>query len=69
METDQKARLRRFASRAELTAFVVASDPPSPDDCTLLSDGTRLDTREKAIAHIRRLQAEASGQQPTRSTK
>jgi len=57
MKTDPVTGLRTYASREEYRAALSACDPPTGDDCTVLVDGTRIDTPERARAYMAEIAA------------
>lgn len=42
----------------ELQERLQGADPPTPDDVSILWDGTRLDSKEKVLAFCEQLAAE-----------
>ncbi|MGH3471282.1 MAG: hypothetical protein ACRDPG_04445 [Nocardioidaceae bacterium] len=45
----------------ELAEALRHAPPPTPDDVTVLCDGRRIDSREKALAWLAELAAERAG--------
>lgn len=54
---DPETGLQTFASREAYRSSVRSCPPPTPDDCTVLVDGTRIDTAVKAKAHAAAMMA------------
>ena len=59
MEVDPMSRLRTYASGDEWRDATLGDRPPTPDDCTILEDGSRIDSREKAIAYAEQMRLES----------
>jgi len=52
-------------SAEEWDRIVQSAAPPTPDDCTVLYDGTRLDTKEKILAYFEELANEREIDEPS----
>jgi hypothetical protein len=52
-------------SAEEWDRIVQSAAPPTPDDCTVLHDGTRLDTKEKILAYFEDLANEREFDEPS----
>jgi len=57
MKTDPVTGRRSFESREDYNAYIASLPPPTADDVTVLADGTRIDTREKALAFMAEMKA------------
>jgi len=56
-EAAAAAGLRTFTSREQYRASLIGLAPPTADDCTVLRDGTRIDTPAKARAYMAEVRA------------
>ena len=52
-------------SAEEWDRIVQSAVPPTSDDCTVLHDGTRLDTKEKILAYFEDLANEREFDEPS----
>jgi len=67
MSVDPASGLQMYTSREEYRAALSTCPPPTADDCTVLRDGTRIDTPAKARAYMADLRA-AVASEPTTAT-
>lgn len=57
MKTDPVTGRRSFESREDYNNHVASLPAPTHDDVTVLADGTRIDSREKALAFMAEMKA------------